>query len=213
MRVHVGIPTHDGKVHRECLVGLLSAWSRIPLVVNVVQGSFLPRLRDRIVRDFLKDPHGTHLLCVDSDMEWNVKHLALLLELDVDFAFGLYVLKHASRPLACSRRLSTELRKVDGGEAFVDRYDRCGAGFVLLRRAALERMVEAYADEAYELEGERFVGLWQTSGRSELDGKVVAEGEDYAFCRRWRALGGEIACRRDVALGHVAQEVLRPRLA
>jgi hypothetical protein len=212
MRIHIGIPTHDGKLYRECVIGLLSAWSRIPMTINVVQGSFLPRSRDRIVRDFAADKASTHLLCLDSDIDWAYRHLVFLLELETDFAFGLYVAKNPERMLCAARKLSSEVRDFQTGkDVQVERYDRCGAGFVLLSRSCVERMLEAYrAEETYDFLGESFVGLWQTNGRSELDGKVVAEGEDFAFCRRWRALGGEILTRRDVSLGHVGSHVYRP---
>ncbi len=74
-------------------------------------------------------------------------------------------------------------------------------------------MVARYGPhETYLFDDQSFVGLWQTSGSSDLDGKVVAEGEDYAFCRRWRALGGTITTRRDVLLGHVGTQTYRPKL-
>lgn len=206
-RVHVGIPSHDGKVHVECMLGVLDAWSTHISNLNVVRGSFLPRSRDRIVSDFLADlASPTHLLCVDADIEWRRADLERLLELRVEFAFGMYVGKDGAGVTMMTSPVEVELSGHRVWEV-----DRCGAGFVLLTRSAVERMAQHYgASDTYrDGQGRHHVGLWQTDGRVERDGVMVAEGEDFAFCRRWRALGGRILTRPDVRLGHVGQHVYR----
>lgn len=213
-RVHIAIPTLDGRPHVECMLGVLESWSSgLAGGINHVRGGVTPHNRDILTRDFLAAKDGTtHMLCVDSDMEWHASDVAKLLELGVDFAFGNYVGKRAGAPRMCSRPVEPASCFIQGTEARREEYERCGAGFVLLTRSAVERMVDAYGpSESYvDLEGRALVGLWQTPGRVELDGKMVAETDDYAFCRRWRAIGGRIFTRTDVALGHVGANVYRP---
>lgn len=206
--IRIGVPTHDGGIRQECVLGLLDAQRTWRVQVDIVQGSFLPRSRDLIVDRFASDGAATHLLCVDADMDWRAEHLGALLELEVDFAFGRYVGKREGAPLMASRFIGAG-RSPSGVE--VEEYERCGAGFLLLSRACIETMRDAYGpSESYvDPAGRPLIGLWQTSGRVEFDGRMVAEGEDYAFCRRWRSLGGQIFTRRDVRLGHVGSHVWR----
>lgn len=205
--IHIGIPLHDGRIHEQCMRGVLEAWNCWPCTLTTVVGSFLPRSRDRIIAEFLDDATATHLLCVDSDMEWHASDLEKLLALETPFTFGGYVGKRPGAPMMASRHVGS--RHCDG--VTVDEYERCGAGFVLLRRPVVLEMVGAYqeTDSYVDSDGRYLVGLWQTSGRVELDGRTVGEGEDYAFCRRWRSLGGRIFTRPDVRLGHVGSATWR----
>lgn len=208
-RVRIAVPTHDGRITTECMLGVVDSWGKLPCALDVVRGSFLPRSRDLIIARFLADAESSHLLCVDSDMAWHAGHLAALLEMETDFAFGQYVAKREPPTAQASGPLG-EVALPNGVTA--REYERCGAGFVLLRRAAVEAMVSCFAaTESYiDPAGRELVGLWQTSGRIERGGQVVAEGEDYAFCRRWRdTVGGRIFTRPDMWLGHVGEKVWR----
>jgi hypothetical protein len=205
--VYVGVPTLTGMLPAELVYGLLEGWSS-GLVRQWCErrGSFLPRNRDLICADFLGSD-CTHLLCLDADIVWRASDLAALLALATDFSFGYYQVKRAGGPLTCDEPIGSHT--IGGVE--VNEHAGCGAGFVLLSRSCVERMTAAYADERYEYQGRLLTGLWQTSGRvTRSDGRVVAEGEDYAFCRRWRALGGRIYGHPGVVLGHLGSRVWRP---
>lgn len=206
--LHIGIPLHDGRIHDECMRGVLETWGRWPCSISTVKGSFLPRNRDLIVDLFTHDESATHLLCVDSDMEWHASDVEKLLAMDAHFAFGQYVAKREPRTVQASRPIGP-VHGVDGYE--LHEFDRCGAGFLLLSRECISSMLDAYGPSLSYVDaaGRPLVGLWQTEGRVELDGRMVAEGEDYAFCRRWRDIGGHILTRDDVRLGHVGERVWR----
>jgi hypothetical protein len=70
---------------------------------------------------------------------------------------------------------------------------RIPIGFSLLKRSMLEAMVAKYADGlSYERQAlggppETCVGLFAMT----LEGRVLSD-EDYAFCDRWRAMGGKM---------------------
>lgn len=206
--IRVAIPTLDGRVEEQCLYGLLESFGgRWPCSVQLVRGSRLPASRDRICADFLLGD-DSHLLCVDADIAWSADDAERLLALEVDFAFGYYAGKAPDAPLMCSPAIG---RAVVGGVE-VHEHDACGAGFVLLSRSCVEQLTEAHRADTYtDPTGARLVALWQTFGVvSRPDGTLVAEGEDFAFCRRWRALGGRIFGHPGVVLGHVGQHVYRP---
>ena len=79
--------------------------------------------------------------------------------------------------------------------------DRVGTGFMRLRRDCLEKMVAAYP--ALRLKhpanpGDRhFHALFDTGI---VDGDFV--GEDFTFCDRWRAIGGQVLVDPALNLGH-----------
>jgi hypothetical protein len=206
--LRIAIPTLDGRIEEACLLGLLGAWSRFPCAFHTVRGSRLPASRDRICAEFLEGD-DTHLLCLDADMSWTAEDVARLLALGTDFAFGYYAGKAQGAPLMCSPSLG----RVRVGDVEAHEHAACGAGFVLLSRSCVERLTEAHRADTYrDTSGRMLVALWQTPGVVRRDdGTLVAEGEDFAFCRRWRALGGRIYGHPGVVLGHVGQAVYRPQ--
>jgi hypothetical protein len=73
-----------------------------------------------------------------------------------------------------------------------------GTGFLMIRRAALERMCEAHPELRYKAAQREADLLREDSYRHALFECMIAPesglylSEDYAFCRRWTDLGGEI---------------------
>jgi hypothetical protein len=93
--------------------------------------------------------------------------------------------------------------KTEGGFATVT---YAGTGFLLIKRAAVLRMTAAYPETHY-----RGVQSFPASASSEnlfalfdcmIDTDGIYLSEDYAFCKRWRALGGEIWLDRTSSLTH-----------
>jgi hypothetical protein len=83
----------------------------------------------------------------------------------------------------------------------------CGAGFMLIRRRAIERMIAAYPQTRYETIHAH------TNARGAVnyalfDCFIDAHtgtylSEDYGFCHRWRAIGGKIWLDTEGVLNHV----------
>lgn len=208
--IRIAVPTLDGRVEEACLYGLLATFGggRWPCSFQLVRGSRLPASRDLICADFLAGD-DTHLLCVDADIAWGPDDVDRLLSLQTDLVFGYYQGKAPGAPLMCSPEIGrTTLAGVE-----VREHAACGAGFVLLSRNCVRRLTEAHRSDTYrDPQGRMLVALWQTFGVvMRDDGSLVAEGEDFAFCRRWRALGGHIYGHPGVVLGHVGQAVYRPQ--
>ena len=201
--VHIGIGTLDGKPHEECVRGILSAWGSLPCSISFVRGPYIGRNRDVITAEFLAGD-CSHVLYVDADIEWNVEHLRALLALDAPFSFAPYAYKDGS-----GREVA---RRGSSREGLVFEYERCGAGFVLVRRDAIEAMVERYAGELSYVDpkGRELHGLWWQGGYTTNEiGKRIVEGEDYAFCRRWREMCGRIVAREGLTVGHVGSRTYR----
>lgn len=205
--VHIVIPTLDGKLEEACLTGLLETWSAIPCELSLTKGCYIGRNRDLGTMSFLAG-NCSHVLYLDADIAWSVEDLVKLLGLDQDFTFGRYPYK-GSNPAREVARGGCLIRSVGWNvepEEGVYDYQRAGAGFMLLKRAAVRKLCEAHPELRYiDPLGRPLPGMWWSTGY--VPGTERVEGEDYALCRRWRALGGNIYTRGDVQLGHVGSAI------
>jgi hypothetical protein len=205
-------PLYDGKMHHACVAGCmqtLAKYGAAKVSMAARQGSFLPRLRDLLTKDFL-DSGAEFMLCVDSDIAWTVADLDLLwsrlreLTLDREMVAGLY----PKKSLRDTRPIAALLENEQGGM----REAACvGAGFLLVHRKGIERMVDRYQDLAYPSdavnpESGTSYGLWSPfCAVKTQNGSAMYLGEDYSFCQRWREMGGKIWALPDVRLGHVGE--------
>ena len=205
-------PMYDGKLHYACFNGILQTVAKygVAKVGHLAnQGSFIPRLRDKLTAGFLKSG-AEFMLCVDADVGWTVEGLDILwsalkrLTLDREFVAGLYPRKSLRDPRPIAALLENER---DGM-----REAACvGAGFMLLHRSGIERMAKHYKDLTYpsnavNAEEGMSVGLWNAFGPVKTtDGRVMYLGEDYSFCQRWREMGGKIWAIPEVPLVHVGE--------
>jgi hypothetical protein len=68
-------------------------------------------------------------------------------------------------------------------------------------------MAGAYRNLQYQVKGFGLItGLWSPT----FEQGVSYAGEDVAFCRRWRQLGGEVWLHRGVVLEHYGETVFTP---
>ena len=93
--------------------------------------------------------------------------------------------------------------KTDGAFAAAD---YAGTGFLLIKRAALLKMIAAYPETKF-----KSVQSFPPSPGSDnlyalfdcmIDEAGAYLSEDYAFCRRWKKLGGELWLDRASTLTH-----------
>lgn len=188
----VATPLHTPVVHLAwasgCLKATVAFAGRIAVQTNV--GSLLPRNRDILTAMFMKSG-ASHMLCVDSDIGWTPEDANALLATGKDFVSGTYCKKQEDHGLPVG--LNGE--KQEGQHLFSAEW--VPGGFLLLSRACLERMFGAYRFLDYDqAPWGSLCGLW--SARPESPNA----GEDVAFCRRWREIGGDIWLHRGVVLGH-----------
>ena len=74
-----------------------------------------------------------------------------------------------------------------------------GTGFLLITRACAERMVQAYPDLAFDPgEGRTEYGLFDS-----LIVNRTRYSDDFAFCWRWRKIGGQVHVMPSIKLAHV----------
>jgi hypothetical protein len=184
--------------------------------------SLITRSRNTLVAQFLNTPQATHLMFIDADIGFEPAHIHRLLAHDQDVVGGMYPLKvidwgrEAMKHLNGGESLRTSPLLYVGTPCSGAELERsggfvtgvyCGAGFMLIRRAALERMIAAYPQTRY-----RNIHA-HTNARGAVSYALfdcfidpdtgTYLSEDYGFCHRWRAIGGKIWLDTEGILNHV----------
>lgn len=142
-------------------------------------------------RNFLADrllsSNASHIFFVDSDMTFDGSLCRRLLSHTKPMIGAAYCLKELPP------RWNVKFRP--GPFSVRDGIAQCesiGFGAVLIERLVIERMTKD-ASQTSTANNEKVPNLF---GDDSL-------GEDFAFCRRWRDLGGEIWALLDAKIGHI----------
>ena len=225
--VLVATPCYGGQVsqrYMQCVFALLRSGEALGIEVSLEllgYDSLIPRARNTLVATFLDHPSATHLLFVDADIGFETAHVARLLAFDKPVVAGAYPLKLIDwNPEAVARAQAGEdlqtapiryvgapcegaERKVSDG--FVTAL-YAGTGFMLIQRAALMGMIAAYPETRYlAVHSQARPSLNQYALFDTMIDPETGEylSEDYAFCRRWRAMGGEVWLDMQSRLIHI----------
>jgi hypothetical protein len=235
--VMIGTPCYGGvvtHVYMHSLLELMGYAGRHEFSVGLwtTHSSLVPLARNNIVAGFLDSPAPTHLLFVDSDIAFKPEDVHRLLRFDQDFVAASYPIKNYDWARAQERPLQNggpqQLGEAGlhfvgvpcrGGDQEVrDGFvtaERVGAGFMMLRRSAIERLVAAYPETKYKSAPTYPPALRTSDNQYDLFACGVDPDtgvyltEDYAFCRRWRAIGGKIWLDMQTRLGHVGSHEFR----
>lgn len=185
--------------------------------------ALITRCRNTLLGAFM-DGVASHLLFVDSDIAFTPEQVLRLLGAGKDFVAGMYPIKDLNWDRAAvNRQLHGEqgvaaclmyvgkpcgpAERVSEGGLVTAEY--AGSGFMLVTRAAVARMIEAYPASRY-----RAIHAWPLGTGPEVDRHALFDtmilpesgeylSEDYAFCHRWRAIGGRIWLDTESRLTHI----------
>ena len=172
-------------------------------------------LRAQIVANFLNDPDATDLVMVDSDVGWEPGGLQKLLSHDVDMVAGAYPKREDPLKFMFRSEMDAGGKLYgDPGTGLLEVWGMPG-GFMRCRRSMVEKMVAHYKDELEALDNlvptGRTVRLFDPYWiKTPTGNRVLAE--DYAFCQRWRDIGGKLYMDASIAMAHVGQKAFSGRL-
>lgn len=205
----IGVPSGSGRYERlfvESLFSTIEAVRQCKAEVNLVELPYCSDIalaRNKLFGTFLRSS-ATHMLFIDDDMAWRAVDVLKLLELSAtgrDFvavagprkvfppSFAVQVNNDVGKP--------TPIRQ-DSGTGLIE-VTHIGMAFSLITHRCAERVAGANTD----LE---FTGDDGRIDYAVFNPLVVNRryySEDYAFCHRWRALGGKIHCDPTISLKHV----------
>ncbi len=184
--------------------------------------ALITRARASLVSQFLDDPAATHLLFIDADIGFEPQQVLRLIECGAEMCAAVYPIKRidwdkvkstiaAGRPDPAAAALKyvfevDDPNAVTSSDGFVKvRY--AGTGFLMIRREALERMCARYPELRYKRD-HSVDAASSSDNRFALFECMIAEdgtylSEDFAFCKRWTDMGGEIWADLDSKLRHV----------
>jgi hypothetical protein len=185
--------------------------------------SLIPRARNTLMAAFLDQPAATHLMFIDADIGFHPDQVARMLAFDQEVVAGMYPLKIINYDLAALDRArggepleTAQLRYVgalEEGEALVQNDGfatavYAGTGFMLIRRSALERLMKAYPEMRYTAAHNHARPSLSPNQYALFDCLIHPEtreylSEDYAFCHRWRAIGGQLWLDTQSQLTHI----------
>src|SRR3981081_903681 len=193
--------------------------------------ALITRARANLVTLFLDNPSATHLLFVDADIGFTPDQVFRLIESEADVVAGVYPIKRinwdkAKRTLEENRpKVQPAARdyvlEIDNPDHVVavngfTRVRFAGTGFLMIRRHVLEKMCRHPAYASLQFFGEHsFDALAGSPNRFALFECMIdaATGtylsEDFAFCKRWTDIGGEIWADLESRLDHVGPSVFR----
>lgn len=241
-RIHLVIatPCFGGQVstiYTQSLLALQRAvrsMSNVDMTVHLRDGdALITRARANLTTLFLDDPTTTHLLFIDADIGFTPEQVFRLIQCGAEMCAGIYPIKRinwdkARRAIAADREdlspasLDYVLQLDDPDHITVvngfTRIRYAGTGFLMIRRSALEKMNAAHPELKFRREHSHDA-LVESPNRFALfecmidpeDGTYLSE--DFAFCKRWTDLGGEIWGDLESRLDHVGPSVFRGAIA
>jgi hypothetical protein len=199
------------------------AYSGFNLKVLFKDGdALITRARASLVSQFLDDPAATHLLFVDADIGFEPEQVLRLIQSGADMCAAVYPIKRldwdkitaavAARRPNPGRAALQYVFQVEDPNAVIQKGDfvkvsYAGTGFLMIRRAALERMCAHYPQLKYKRDHSIDAAI-PSENRFALFECMIAEdgtylSEDFAFCKRWTDMGGEIWADLKSKLTHV----------
>lgn len=191
MNLFIAIPSFDGKLTMPCAEGLLKAVNVLRDEGHQVMTYFHPgnvyiaAARNVCVYYFLKSPCDD-LIFIDSDVGFDKDAISKLLVHDRDLIAGIYPNKQdrVKYPMLLNFSKQNNCKEEETGLVYADMVP---TGFMRIKRSVFERMAAHYDMKKSH---EEMYSFFDTGMIFEDDNTWY--GEDVAFCKRWRDMGGEM---------------------
>jgi hypothetical protein len=194
--------------------------------------ALITRARASLLSQFLDDPESTHLLFIDADIGFEPEQVLRLITCGAEMCAAVYPIKQINwdkvsaavtagraNPGATALNYVLEVENplaVTASNGFLKvRY--AGTGFLMIRRHALEQMCQRHPELKYRRDHSLDATAASENRFALFDCMIAEDGtylsEDFAFCKRWTDMGGEIWADLDSRLDHVGPMVFRGDLA
>ena len=191
MRLFIAIPCGDTVRFEfaESLVKLCSHLSEqgIEYYVKFWEGSLVYDARDSLALAAIEGNY-THVLWLDSDVQFSIDIVDILLSTNQPFVTGVYRSRRSPYSICLYKSLwaGERVREVPNVPFKVE---ACGFGCVLMEVHVLYEIRRQYGTTFRPVEG---------------------YGEDLAFCKRWLEMGNELWANPDAKVNHVSYVLLKP---
>ena len=220
IKLFVATPVHsECSIHyTQSLLELQKeCWKKkIGIRFHLMKSSLVTQGRNMCVSAFLESD-STHLLFIDSDISFNAGAAERLVACDKDIISIPYPLKDMNWDKALKLfgegRLKTaqDIRnkafyrypmKVPDNNAIkikdgIIEVTHSPTGFMMIKREVFDKMIEKYPhlridqDQVINGKNERLPHMWNFFDTQFDQEKHTYLGEDFAFCKRWKDIGGK----------------------
>ena len=231
-KVMIGLPVYS-QMFSQFSISLIHSLRKVSphkvLIKDLIGESLIPRGRNRIAKMFLESD-CTHLLFLDTDLQFHEDTIKRLLDHDKDIICGVYPKKQIKRAYVMNK----QYEEVDGLLSVRE----AGTGAMMIARNVLERMMGMNDDEGVNgwfvaqetMEGTPDIqyDFFRTGNfniKKDEDSKAYWEkdelpnhlqklsgtekkwylSEDWYFCQRWKQMGGDIWVDTSCVFDHVGQ--------
>lgn len=218
MHLFIATPCYGGLVtqrYMQSVCNLLEFGNANSLAISIEllgYDSLVTRSRNTLVATFLDNSTATHLMFIDADIGFTPDQVARMLALDEEVTAGMYPLKivhygpevldrvRAGEPLESAQIRYVGALEPEEARETLDGFATgqfAGAGFLLIKREALLKLIAAYPETRYTAAHNSAFPSASPNQYALFDCMIEPEtghylSEDYAFCRRWRAIGGKL---------------------
>jgi hypothetical protein len=202
---------------------LIRSYGNLNLKILFKDGdALITRARASLIGQFLDDPSASHLLFIDADIGFEPEQVLRLIQCGADMCAAVYPIKQidwdrvkstieAARPNPAAASLKyvfeVEDTNVVIAKAGFVKVRYAGTGFLMIRRAVLERMCAHYPQLKFKRDHSRDAATASEHRFALFECMIADDGtylsEDFAFCKRWTDMGGEIWADLDSKLNHV----------
>lgn len=227
--LYLAVPCYGGNLTLHFVSSLLKLQDAcrergIGIYVDMMGGeALITRGRSRLAARFLAHEAATHILFIDADIGFAPENVFRLLDAKKDVVAAVCPLKRidwdkvriaAKADVADlqSAAIGYVVRFLPTADNSVEVEDGMakvaygGTGFLMISRDAMQRIVDAHPELRAKMGdmgdnlADEAVMVFETMIEPET-GQYLSE--DYAFCRRWRDLGGDIWADFEARLTHV----------
>lgn len=204
IRVFIAMPTGSGFLQCPAMQSLMQTQivlSREGIAYEIMMEAgncHVDDTRNSAVREFMKSD-CTDLFFIDADVSFDPESVVKLLRYDRDLVAGVYPKKQDDEDFPVSVAAGVELQADADGLVEVE---GAPTGFMRIRRNVLEAMCEANKHRRYKGQGDGpddppytilFERIYEAGRRF---------SGDYAFCRKWRQMGGKVFVDPELPFTH-----------
>lgn len=204
--LHIGIPCYGGMMSEPTVTSLLRFillaqqvglnWS----LDTMVNESLVTRARNNLMAKMMTNKAATHFMFIDADIRFEPDAILKMMACDKEVIGGLYPKKALPVNYVINLLPQTKVQ----GDIFT--VDTMGTGFLLFKRQVYEKLIQAHPECKYVDDvglGKQYEPMMYSIFDVAIDHRGHYLSEDWLFCRRWSALGGEIWAHGKVLLNHV----------
>jgi hypothetical protein len=206
VHLHIGIPCYGGMVSEPTMTSFLRFvllaqqaglnWS----LDTMVNESLITRGRNNLMAKMMTNKEATHFMFIDADIRFQPESILQMIAYDKEVIGGLYPKKALPVNYVINLKPETKIQ----GDLFT--VDTMGTGFLMFKRGVYEQLIAAHPETKYVDDvglGKQFEPMMYSIFDCKIDERGHYLSEDWLFCRRWSALGGEIWAHSKVLLNHV----------